>query len=103
MTTGNPVKLDPVIHSQVRLSVMSILAAAKEADFNTLKKMTGATDGNLSTHLMKLEDAGYVDVKKSFKGKKPQTTCSLTEKGKKAFMEYLKGLEEIIQFPKSGF
>ena len=66
MTTGNPVKLDPVIHSQVRLSVMSILAAAKEADFNTLKKMTGATDGNLSTHLMKLEDAGYVDVKKSF-------------------------------------
>ena len=98
--SGDPVQLDPVIHSQVRLSVMSILAAAKEADFNTLKKMTGATDGNLSTHLTKLEEAGYMKVKKSFKGKKPQTTCSLTEKGKKAFKEYLKGLEEIIHAQK---
>jgi len=101
MTMGSPVHLDPVIHSQVRLSIMSILVAAKEADFNTLKTMTGTTDGNLSTHLMKLEDSGYVDVKKSFKGKKPQTICSLTEKGRKSFMDYLQSLEKIIQIPKS--
>ena len=98
MAIGNPVRLNPVIHSQVRLSVMSILTAAKEADFTALKKMTGATDGNLSSHLSKLEEAGYLKVKKSFQGKKPQTSCSLTEKGKKAFTEYLKNLEEIVRF-----
>jgi len=98
MTSENPVHLDPVIHSQVRLSILSILAAVKEADFNTLKKMTGTTDGNLSTHLSKLEEAGYVKVKKSFKGKKPLTSCSITAKGKEAFSEYLKDLEKIIHF-----
>lgn len=79
---------------------MSILAAAREVDFNTLKKMTGATDGNLSTHLTKLEEAGYLKVKKLFKGKKPKTSCSLTEQGKTAFKKYLTGLEEIIQSQK---
>lgn len=98
MKPEKPVQLDPIIHSQVRLSVMSILAAVKEADFNTLKNMTETTDGNLSTHLSKLEDAGYIRVKKSFKGKKPLTLCLLTDKGKDAFSAYLDGLEKIIQF-----
>ena len=98
MKTDKPVQLNSIIHSQVRLSVMSILSTAKEAEFNILKNMTGATDGNLSTHLTKLEEAGYIKVKKSFKGKKPRTSCSLTDKGKNAFSEYLKGLEKIIRF-----
>ncbi|MBM3295931.1 MAG: transcriptional regulator [Candidatus Aminicenantes bacterium] len=85
--------LDPVIHSQVRLAVLSILLAAEKADFNYLKKSTGATDGNLSTHLVKLEEAGYIAVKKSFSGRKPLTTCSLTEKGRAAFARYVKALE----------
>ena len=100
MSPKKPVQLDPVIHSQVRLSILSILIAVKEADFNTLKRMTGATDGNLSTHLSKLEDSGYVKVKKAFKGKKPSTSCSITDRGKDAFSEYLKNLETIIQFSK---
>jgi DNA-binding MarR family transcriptional regulator len=98
MKSGKPAQLNPIIHSQVRLSVMSILAAVKEADFNTLKKMTETTDGNLSTHLSKLDEAGYIRVKKSFKGKKPLTLCFLTDKGKDAFSEYLDELEKIIQF-----
>lgn len=100
MNPKKPVQLDPLIHSQVRLSILSILIAVKEADFNTLKRMTGATDGNLSTHLSKLEDSGYVKVKKAFKGKKPSTSCSITDRGKDAFSEYLKNLETIIQFSK---
>ncbi len=88
--------LDPVIHSQVRLAVLAILTAARQADFNYLKKETGTTDGNLSAHLTKLEEAGYIQVKKSFRGKKPRTTCSLTEKGKSAFAGYLKALESYV-------
>ena len=103
MKPEKPVQLDPIIHSQVRLSILSILAAAREADFNTLKRMTGTTDGNLSTHLTKLEESGYVKVKKSFKGKKPSTSCSITSKGKDAFSEYLKDLEKILQFSKKPY
>lgn len=95
----SPIQLDPIIHSQVRLSLLSILVTVKEADFNTLKNMTGTTDGNLSTHLSRLEEAGYVKVKKTFRGKKPLTSCSITSRGKDAFSEYLKGLEQIIHFP----
>jgi DNA-binding HxlR family transcriptional regulator len=86
--------LDPVIHSQVRLAVLSLLLSLKSADFNYLKKLTETTDGNLSTHLTKLEEAGYILIAKSFRGKKPLTTCALTEKGRKAFAGYLKALEE---------
>lgn len=85
--------LDPVIHSQVRLAVLSILLSAQRADFNYLKKTTGTTDGNLSTHLVKLEEAGYITIKKSFSGRKPLTTCALTEKGRAAFARYVKALE----------
>jgi DNA-binding MarR family transcriptional regulator len=90
--------LDPVIHSQIRLAVLSILLSAEKAEFNYLKEATGTTDGNLSTHLSKLEQEGYITVKKSFKGKKPLTTCSLTEKGRGAFSRYLKVLEDYIHF-----
>jgi DNA-binding HxlR family transcriptional regulator len=88
--------LDPVIHSQVRLAVISILVSARRADFNFLKKATGTSDGNLSTHLAKLEEAGYISVTKSFRGKKPLTTCALTEKGRSAFARYLKALESYL-------
>jgi len=93
MTPDKFEPLDPVIHSQVRLAVLSILITARHADFNYLKKETGTTDGNLSTHLTRLEEAGYIQVKKAFQGKKPLTTCSLTEEGKSAFAKYLKALE----------
>jgi len=88
--------LDPVIHSRVRLAVISLLISVEEADFNYLKKETETTDGNLSVHLTKLEEAGYIKVKKSFRGKKPLTVCSLTEKGKAAFARYLKALETYL-------
>jgi DNA-binding transcriptional ArsR family regulator len=88
--------LDPVIHSQVRLAVLSVLASAEEADFNFLKAAIGATDGNLSTHLAKLEEAGYVRIKKSFQGKKPLTTCRLTERGRTALSRYVEALEDYL-------
>jgi len=93
MTPDKFEPLDPIIHSQIRLAVLSILIAVRHADFNYLKETTGTTDGNLSTHLAKLEEAGYIQVKKAFRGKKPLTTCSLTEKGKSAFARYLRALE----------
>lgn len=95
MTPDKFEPLDPVIHSQVRLAVLSILITARHADFIHLKKETGTTDGNLSTHLAKLEEAGYIRVKKAFQGKKPLTTCSLTEKGESAFALYLLSLIHI--------
>jgi len=88
--------LDPVIHAHVRLAVLSILASASDADFNFLKSATGATDGNLSTHLAKLEEAGYVRIKKSFRGRKPLTKCLLTERGRLALSRYVKALEDYL-------
>lgn len=91
-------QLDPTIHSPIRLAILSILISVEFADFSYLKKATDTTDGNLSTHLSKLEQKGLIRIKKSFKKKKPLTTCSITEKGKKAFSDYLKSLEEVIHF-----
>ncbi|MFQ6038366.1 MAG: winged helix-turn-helix domain-containing protein [Candidatus Aminicenantales bacterium] len=85
--------LDPVIHSRTRLAVISILASAKEASFRYLKETTRTTDGNLSVSLSKLEKAGYITIRKTFKRKRPLTTCRITEKGKKAFAAYLEALE----------
>jgi len=96
MTAETFEPLDPVIHSPLRLAVLSILLSARQADFGFLKKATEATDGNLSTHLAKLEDAGYIRVKKSFLDKKPLTTCHLTEKGRAAFIRYVKALESYL-------
>jgi len=95
-------QLDTVIHSKIRLAVISILISVKEADFNYLKKTIGTTDGNLSTHLSKLEENDYVAVKKAFKGKKPHTTYAITKKGKKAFSKYLEFLEDLLHFKKEG-
>ena len=93
-------QLDPVIHSRIRLAVLSILISVREASFNYLKETIGTTDGNLSASLSKLEEAGYISIKKSFKEKKPLTTCSISEKGRTAFSKYMKALETYIGFKK---
>ncbi len=93
-------QLDPVIHSRTRLAVLSILVSVKEASFNYLKETIETTDGNLSVSLSKLEEAGYISIKKAFKGKKPLTTCRISEKGRKAFSQYLKALETYTGFKK---
>ncbi|MCK4557954.1 MAG: transcriptional regulator [Candidatus Aminicenantes bacterium] len=93
-------QLNPVIHSRIRLAVLSILISVREASFNYLKETIGTTDGNLSASLSKLEEAGYISIKKSFKGKKPLTTCSIREKGRTAFSKYMKALETYIGFKK---
>lgn len=91
-----------MIHSKIRLAVISILISVKEADFNYLKKTIGTTDGNLSNHLSKLEEKDYLAVKKAFKGKKPRTTYAITKKGKKAFSKYLEVLEDLLHLNKGG-
>ena len=97
MRDFNYQQLDEIIHSRIRLAVLSVLIAVDEADFVFLREKTGATDGNLSIHLKKLEDAAYVSVKKEFVDKKPQTTYTLTRKGRKAFEEYINKLEGMIK------
>lgn len=89
--------LDPILHSQLRLAVMSLLISVKEAEFTFLKEKTGATAGNLSVQIQKLKDAGYIDVIKSFKENYPQTTCKVTSKGIEAFEHYVKTLQEYIK------
>jgi DNA-binding HxlR family transcriptional regulator len=96
MTIESISRLDPVIHSKVRLAVMSILVSVRDASFTYLKTAIGTTDGNLSVSLAKLEEAGYIKVKKSFQGKKPLTTCLVTVKGRDAFSRYVKALDKII-------
>jgi DNA-binding HxlR family transcriptional regulator len=89
--------IDEIIHQKVRLSVMSTLVSMGETDFNTLKSELGLTDGNLSIHLTKLEEAGYVTVKKEIVGKKPRTTYNPTDIGRDAFKKYVAALEEIVR------
>ncbi len=89
--------LDETIHQKVRLGIMSALMARDEADFRFLKETLGVTDGNLSIHLSKLEDAGYVASAKEFVRKKPHTTYTPTEAGRAAFHAYLAALERIVQ------
>ena len=89
--------LDEVIHQKVRLGVMSTLVARGDADFRFLKESLNLTDGNLSIHLTKLEDAGYVAVAKEFVRKKPHTTYSPTALGTQSFHRYLAALEEIVR------
>jgi len=89
--------LDPLLHSQLRLAVMSILINADRAEFTFLKEKTNATAGNLSVQLDKLSEAGYITIEKSFKGKKPVTTCKITKQGLKAFQEYVHNLKQYIQ------
>jgi len=89
--------LDPLLHSQLRLAVMSLLISLKEAEFTFLREKTAATAGNLSVQLDKLEQAGYISIEKTFKGKRPLTTCKTTAKGIKAFEAYVNALKNYIK------
>jgi DNA-binding transcriptional ArsR family regulator len=90
-------ELDPILHSQLRLAVMSLLIGVKEAEFTFIKEKTNATAGNLSVQIQKLKDAGYIDVVKEFKDNYPNTTCKITSKGIKAFENYVKDLQQYLQ------
>ena len=88
--------LDPILHSQLRLAVMSLLMSVREAEFTFLKEKTNATAGNLSVQIQKLKDAGYIDVVKQFKENYPQTICKVTPAGIKAFDQYVKNLQAYL-------
>ncbi len=90
-------KLDDAIHGRLRLGIMAYLADAEAADFNELKTVLDATQGNLSVHLRKLEEAGYVEIVKSFQGRKPLTRVVLTVAGRKAFADYLEALSRLVE------
>ena len=96
--TGKTFKpLDPLLHSELRLAVMSILLDVPEADFVYLKAQTGATSGNLSVQIDKLQQAGYIEVAKGFKGKVPQTLCRITDRGRDAFAAYVDALRSYLR------
>ena len=88
--------LNPILHSQLRLSIVSILMSVDEANFNFIKETTKATSGNISIQIKKLQEAGYIQVKKSFKNNYPNTTLSITSKGRKAFEMYVNNLKKYI-------
>jgi DNA-binding MarR family transcriptional regulator len=90
-------QIDDIIHSRIRLAIISLLISVEEAEFNFIKEKVNTTDGNLSVHIKKLEEAGYVSVKKEFIDRKPRTTYSLTKNGRKAFEDYLDNLEKLIK------
>jgi DNA-binding MarR family transcriptional regulator len=90
-------QLDRVIHEKGRLAIMSMLAASPELSFTEMRDALNMTDGNLTTHIRTLQEAGYVSITKSFQNNRPHTTCSLTSAGKKAFAGYINLLEQIIQ------
>ncbi|HWU79084.1 MAG TPA: transcriptional regulator [Caulobacter sp.] len=89
--------LDDVIHGRVRLGIVAYLASAEVADFTELKALLEVTQGNLSVHLRKLEEAGYVAIDKSFVGRKPLTRVRLTEAGRVAFGDYLKAMGRLVE------
>ena len=89
--------LDTMFHSRIRLAVVSALVRAGEMDFTEIKTAIGATEGNLSSHLRRLEDTGYVSMKKGFAGRRPRTTYALTASGRKAFEEYVAVLATFIE------
>ena len=88
--------LNPILHSQLRLAVMSLLIGVKEAEFTFIKEQTNSTAGNLSVQIQKLKDAGYIDVAKKFKDNYPLTTCKITKQGIKAFEEYVATLQSYL-------
>ena len=89
-------RIDEIIHGRLRLGVMTYLSSGGTADFNELKARLQATDGNLSVHLRKLEDAGFVTIDKTFVGKKPLTRVTLTDKGRSAFVNYLDAMARLV-------
>ena len=92
-------ELNPLLHSELRLAVMSMLLSVEEAEFTYLKQETKATAGNLSVQIDKLQQAGYITVEKGFQGKKPRTTCAITEQGIAAFEEHVAALKSYIGTP----
>jgi len=95
-------ELDPILHSQLRLAVVSLLISVKEAEFTFIKEKTNATAGNLSVQINKLKDAGYIEVVKQFKDNYPQTTCKITPLGVNAFEEYVRNLQSYLGVNKPG-
>ncbi len=89
--------LDPLLHSELRLAVMSILIGVESADFTFIREQTGATAGNLSVQLDKLSAAGYIAVEKTFRGKMPRTVCRITPQGSEAFARYVETLKEYLK------
>ena len=89
-------KLNSLLHQELRLSIVSFLVNVEKADFKKLIEVTAASKGNLSVQLSKLQEAGYLEVTKSFKGNYPHTECNITEEGKQAFEEYLANLKQLL-------
>jgi DNA-binding transcriptional ArsR family regulator len=89
-------ELDPILHSQLRLAIVSLLIGLKEAEFTFIKEKTNATAGNLSVQLNKLKDAGYVEITKQFKDNYPLTSCKITAEGVNAFEQYVKDLQQYL-------
>ncbi len=89
--------LDPLLHSQLRLSIISLLMGVQSAGFIYLLEKTGATKGNISVQLKKLEEAGYISIRKSFRDNYPLTTCSITPKGREAFRQYVDALRDYLK------
>ena len=90
-------QLDRVIYEKGRLAIMSMLAASPELSFTDLRDTLSMTDGNITTHIRTLQEAGYISVTKSFQNNRPLTTCSLTAAGRKAFTQYINFLERIVR------
>lgn len=97
MKEFNYKQLDDIIHSRIRLAIISVLIAVEEAGFKFLKEKVNATDGNLSVHLKKLDEAGYIFVRKEFIDRKPVTSYRLSKKGQEAFKLYVERLENLIK------
>ncbi|RYZ24958.1 MAG: transcriptional regulator [Sphingobacteriales bacterium] len=89
--------LDPLLHNQLRLAVMSLLISVESAEFGYLKEKTEATAGNLSIQIQKLKEAGYIEVEKTFRNNYPLTVCSITQKGVKAFDLYVKAIKTYLK------
>lgn len=92
--------LDPILHSQLRLGIISLLVSEKEAEFTRLREQTNSTAGNLSVQINKLKEAGYINVEKKFKENYPQTCCVITPKGIVAFNAYVKNLQSYLSVKK---
>ena len=88
--------IDDVIHGRVRLAIMAFLSGAGSADFTLLRKKVGVTDGNLSVHIRKLEEAGYIRVEKKFSARRPLTICHLSKKGREAWIAYIARMQEFM-------
>jgi DNA-binding MarR family transcriptional regulator len=93
-------ELDPILHSQLRLAIMSVIVSVESAEFNYLLEKTGATRGNLSAQISKLNEEGYLEVKKSFRKNYPLTTCRITPKGLAAFEKYVITLQQYLKVNK---